>query len=69
MLNITTVGISLDSGLIPAIFRQMPKMNGVGIFFDSGIIPPKNYFHSKISLIEIASDPQPVNSILYYQIL
>ena len=63
MLNITTIGIILDSGVITPTYKISSIMKVCGIALDSGLIPPKNYFKPKISIVNIGTDPAPESKL------
>jgi hypothetical protein len=68
MINIITIGITLDSGVVPPLSRQMPVMRLCGVTLDSGLIPPKNYFRPKVSITSVLYDEAPA-AILTYQLM
>jgi len=69
MLNLSTVGISLDMGIIPPVNRVRSKISSFGIAADYGVIPPKNFFRSKISVLGISGELIGESAaFLFYQV-
>jgi hypothetical protein len=68
MVNITTIGVSLNCGVIPPLCRQVAKITAVGVSLNCGVIPPQNYFHPKVTITGIAYGTAP-EAILTYQII
>jgi len=67
MISIESIGIALNTGIIPPVTKLNSKISTIGILTDSGNIPPKNFFQGKISLIGIAGE-KAENNKLFYQV-
>jgi len=65
---IATIGIALNTGVIPPTTKQKAKIFSFGVAKDFGSIPPKNFFRSKISTVDISGEVTGIKSILFYQI-
>jgi len=68
MIRINTIGISLDTGIIPPVSRVRSKIYSIGLNLEYGVIPPKNYYRTKISSIGISLESVE-DSEFNYQIM
>jgi len=65
MIRINSIGIALDTGIVPPVNRIKSKIYSIGITQDYGVVPPKNFFHPNISSIGISCDKAEVATMIY----
>ena len=68
MVTLSNIGISVDKGTIPRIYKQPFMLSSIYLSIDKGTIPPKNYFKTKIQNIGVyveKAEPSKLN----YQII
>ena len=68
MIRINSIGIALDTGIIPHVSRVRSKIYSIGLNLEYGVIPPKNYYRTKISSIGISLESVE-DSEFNYQIM
>ena len=69
MIKLNNIGISIEMGVIPRLYRLPFKLNDAGISVEMGTIPPKNYFHFKMTSVGVVIDHQVPKSVIKYQVL
>ena len=47
MVTLSNIGISVDKGAIPRIYKQPFMLSSISLSINKGTIPPKNYFKTK----------------------
>lgn len=62
MVTLSNIGISVDKGTIPRIYKQPFMLSSISLSIDKGTIPPKNYFKTKIQNIGIALGEAPLST-------
>jgi hypothetical protein len=67
MIQLNNIGISVDKGVIPRIYKLPFRLSNIGISVDKGTIPPKNYFKSKLSNIGVSLD-KANDAEIFYQV-
>ena len=69
MVTLSNIGISVDKGTIPRIYKQPFMLSSICLSIDKGTMPPKNYFKTKLSNLGVIIDHQVQKSKISYQIL
>jgi len=67
MISVETIGITLDTGIIPPVTKLNSHLSTIGVILDSGSIPPKNFFRGQISVLGVEGESVE-NAKLFYQI-
>ena len=65
MIVLSNVGISVDKGTIPRIYKQPFKLSCACISVDKGTIPPKNYFQTTLKNIGVFTERADRSKISY----
>jgi hypothetical protein len=68
MIKLQTVGISIEKGVIPRVYRLPFKIGTPDVSIDKGAIPPKNYFKTKLMGVNVSMQNFTEEDILMYSI-